>query len=405
MSAVEPHRLSERIGRIRMSPSLEAGDAARELAAKGVDVISMAGGQPDFDTPDPIKQAAAEAMARGETKYTPIAGSVRLRKAIVAAHRRDTGQEAAMNEVVVGNGGKQVIFNAFFATLDAGDEVLIPAPYWVSYPDAVLANGGTPVFLPCNETQGFKLHPAQLAAAITAKTRWLVINSPSNPSGAVYTQSELRALAEVLLQHPHVMVLSDDIYQHIAFAGGPAPTMLAVEPRLAPRVLTVNGVSKAYSMTGWRIGWGIGPGWLASAIAVAQSQTTSCASSISQAAAAAALEGPADHLRGWNEAFRQRRDLAVRMLNETPGLACPVPDGAFYVYPSCAGVIGKRANGTLISSDGDFCRHLLHSAGVAVVAGSAFGLSPCFRISYALGIERLQEACQRIQCACAELRE
>ena len=397
--------LSQRLARIRMSASLEAGDAARALAARGVDVIAMAGGEPDFDTPAHIKQAASEAMARGETKYTPISGSVRLRKAIAESHRRAGGHEAAMDEIVVGNGGKQVIFNAFFATIDPGDEVLIPAPYWVSYPDAVIANGGTPVFLPCTQERGFKLVPAQLEAAITPRTRWLVINSPSNPTGAVYSPEELRALAQVLLAHPHVMVLSDDIYQQIVFSGAPAGTILSAEPRLASRILTVNGVSKAYSMTGWRIGWGIGPRWLIAGIAVAQSQTTSCASSISQAAAAAALESPAGHLREWNEAFRARRDLAVRLLNEARGLSCPTPEGAFYVYPSCAGVIGRRAGDTVIGSDGDFTRYLLHSAGVAVVAGEAFGLSPSFRISYALEIDRLEQACKRIQAACAALYE
>jgi aspartate aminotransferase len=394
---------SQRLSKIRMSASLEAGDAARELAARGVDVIALAGGQPDFDTPEPIKEEAARAMARGETKYTPIAGSLRLRRAIADSHRRATGHEAKPSEVVVGNGAKQVIFNAFFATLDPGDEVLVPAPYWVSYPDAALANGGMPVFLPCGADQGFKLQPEQLSQAITPRTRWLILNSPSNPTGAVYSREELQALAEVLLAHPRVLVLSDDIYRCIVFGQACAPGILGVEPRLAPRLLTVDGVSKAYSMTGWRVGWGIGPDWLIAAMSVAQSQTTSCASSIGQAAAAAALETPATHLPAWIEAFQARRDLAVEMLNQAPGLSCHTPQGAFYLYPSCEGVIGKRANGTLIGSDADFCRHLLQEEAVAVVAGSAFGLSPHFRISYAIGIDRLAEACRRIQAACSRL--
>jgi aspartate aminotransferase len=397
-------RQSDRLSKIRLSPALAAGELARERSAAGRDVIALNGGQPDFDTPDHIKLAAAIAMMRGDTKYTPIAGSLALRSAIRDQARRDIGVEPRLGEIVVGNGAKQVIFNAFLATLDPGDEVLIPAPYWTSYPDMALVNLGTPVTIPCGGDTGYKLTPEVLERAMTPRTRWLVLNSPSNPSGVIYTRQEMAELGRVLLRHPEVMLLSDEIYQFLVFDGAEFVSMLQVCPELRDRTLVVNGVSKAYSMTGWRIGWGIGPEWLIKAITKAQSQSTSCAGSISQAAAVAALEGSREHLQRWNATFVERRNIAVRMLNDAPGLSCAMPSGAFYVYPSCAGVLGKRTpDGSVLRSDTDFCEFLIRTHDVAVVAGEAFGASPNFRISYALATERLQQACARIQAACLSL--
>jgi aspartate aminotransferase len=397
--------LSEAIQRIQPSPTIAVSNRAAALKAEGRDVISLGAGEPDFDTPDFVKEAAIEAIRRGATKYTIVDGTVELKEAIRAKFKRDNGLEYARDQITVNVGGKQTIFNAMVATLDVGDEVVIPAPYWVSYPDIVALTGATPVPVACGIEQGFKLLPEQLEAAITPRTKWLILNSPSNPTGAAYTAAELRALADVLVRHPHVMVLTDDMYEHIVYEGFRFATVAQVAPELFDRTLTVNGASKAYAMTGWRIGYAGGPAWLIKAISKIQSQSTSNPCSVAQAAAAAALNGPQDFLAERNTAFQARRDLVVSMLNQAAGLSCPRPEGAFYVYPDCSGLIGKRTpDGKLLDGDEAVAGYLLDAEGVAVVHGAAFGLSPAFRISYATDTATLEEACRRIQRACAAVR-
>ncbi|AMW34761.1 pyridoxal phosphate-dependent aminotransferase [Haematospirillum jordaniae] len=396
--------LASRLSAIKPSPTIAVTQKAADLKAAGRDVIGLGAGEPDFDTPDHVKAAAKAAMDRGETKYTPVAGTLVLRKAIVEKFHRENGLTYTPDQITVGCGGKQVIYNAIMATVDTGDEVIIPAPYWVSYPDITLLAGGTPVFVACGEADGFKLTPAALEKAITPKTKWLILNSPSNPTGAAYSADDLRALADVLLKHPHVWVMTDDMYEHLVYDGFRFATIAQVEPKLVDRTLTMNGVSKSFAMTGWRVGYAGGPLPLIKAINMVQSQSSTHTSSISQAAAAAALSQPMDFFPAWREAFRARRDLVVRMLNAAKGLTCLTPEGAFYVYPSCAGIIGKKApSGRTISSDSDFVTELLEAEGVAAVQGEAFGLSPYFRISYATSEQVLTEACTRIQRFCASL--
>ncbi|MBM3565600.1 MAG: pyridoxal phosphate-dependent aminotransferase [Alphaproteobacteria bacterium] len=397
--------VAKRLSRIKPSPTIAVTSKARELKAAGRDVIGLGAGEPDFDTPDHIKAAAKAAIDRGETKYTDVQGTLELRKAICAKFRRENGLSYTPDQVTVGTGGKQVLYNALMASVNPGDEVIIPAPYWVSYPDMVELAEGTPVSVPCPAESGFKLKPADLEKAITPKTKWLILNSPSNPTGAAYTAADLKALAAVLLKHPQVWVMTDDMYEHLVYDGFKFSTIAAVEPKLMDRTLTVNGVSKAYCMTGWRIGYAGGPADLIKAMNVIQSQSTSNPSSVSQAASVAALNGPTDFLARNNEVFKQRRDLVVSMLNQAKGLSCPNPEGAFYVYPSCKGTIGKTApSGKVIKGDGDFVTELLEAEGVAAVQGEAFGLSPHFRISYATSTEALEEACRRIQRFCASLK-
>ncbi len=398
--------IARSLSRIKPSPTIAVTNLARELKAAGRDIIGLGAGEPDFDTPDHIKEAAIAAIRRGETKYTAVDGTPELKAAICRKFARENGLTFEPAQITVGTGGKQVLYNAFMATIDPGDEVVIPAPYWVSYPDMVLLAGGEPVFVSCPEQTGFKLRPEDLDAAITARTKWVVLNSPSNPTGSAYTRDELANLAEVVRRHPHVRVLTDDIYEHLVYDGFVFHTFAQVAPDLADRTLTVNGVSKAYAMTGWRIGYAGGPKELIRAMATIQSQSTSNPCSISQAAAAAALDGDQSFLAERNEVFRKRRDLVVDMLNRAPGLRCLKPEGAFYVYPSCAGVIGKRTpKGQRIETSEDFARYLLEDAGVAVVHGSAFGLDPYFRISYATATELLEDACQRIVRACERLED
>jgi aspartate aminotransferase len=387
--------------RVKPSPTMAITGKARELKAAGFDVIGLGAGEPDFDTPDNIKQAAIEAIQRGETKYTAVDGIPELKRAVAEKFKRENGLEYKPSEITVGSGGKQVLYNALLATLDPGDEVIVPSPYWVSYPDIVLLAGAEPVVVETTLEDGFKLKPEALARAITPRTKWLIFNSPSNPTGAAYTEAEIKALTDVLVKHERVWVLSDDIYEHLVYDGFKFTTPAAVEPKLKARTLTLNGVSKAYSMTGWRIGYGGGPEPLIKAIATLQSQSTSNPCSISQWAAVEALEGPQDFLNDWVVAFQERRDLVVAMLNQANGLSCPKPEGAFYVYPSCAGAIGKTTRGgKVIANDEDFATALLEEEGVAVVHGAAFGLSPFFRISYATGLKALEEACHRIQRFC-----
>ncbi len=398
--------IASRLSRIKPSPTLAVTQKARELQAAGRDVISLGAGEPDFDTPDSIKAGAVKAIEAGDTKYTAVDGTPALKKAIAAKFKRENDLTYAPDQITVGVGGKQVLYNALMATLDPGDEVIIPAPYWVSYPDMVALAEGTPVFVSCPAEQGFKLQPADLEKAITPKTKWLILNSPSNPSGAAYTREEMKALTDVLVRHPQVWVMSDDMYEHLLYDGLTFVTPAQVEPRLYDRTLTVNGVSKSYAMTGWRIGYAGGPKELIKAIGVIQSQSTSNPSSISQAAAVEALNGPQDFIKERAEVFRERRDLVVSMLNQAKGIQCPKPEGAFYVYPSCAGTIGKTTpDGKVIRTDEDFVTYLLESEGVSVVQGTAFGLAPHFRISYATSTEALEEACRRIQRACANLRD
>jgi aspartate aminotransferase len=397
--------LAASLARVKPSPTIAVTTKAAELKAAGRDVIGLGAGEPDFDTPDNIKQAAIAAIQAGKTKYTAVDGTPELKKAIAAKFLRENGLKYETSQVTVGTGGKQVLFNALLATLDPGDEVIIPAPYWVSYPDMVLLCGGTPVPVVCPAEQGFKLQPAALEAAITPKTKWLIMNSPSNPTGAAYSFAEMKALTDVLLRHPHVHVLTDDMYEHLVYDDFKFVTPAQVEPKLYDRTLTLNGVSKAYCMTGWRIGYAAGRPDLIKAIAKVQSQSTSNPSSISQAAAVEALNGPQDFIPRNNVVFQQRRDLIVSMLNQSAGLTCPRPEGAFYVFPSCAGTLGKKTpDGKVIETDEDFVTYLLESEGVAVVQGSAFGLAPFFRISYATATEALQDAGERIQRACAALR-
>ena len=396
--------LSVAINRIQPSATLAVTAKTAELKAAGRDIIGLGAGEPDFDTPDFVKDAAIEAIRKGMTKYTVVDGTMALKQAIADKFRRDNALDYGTDQVSVNVGGKQTIFNALVATVDPGDEVVIPAPYWVTYPDIVNFCGGTPVIVPCPVEQNFKILPEQLDAAITPHTKWVILNSPSNPTGAAYTRDELKALADVLLGHPQTYVLVDDMYEHITFDGFQFTTLAQVEPRLYERTLTVNGVSKAYAMTGWRIGFAGGPKPIIKAMAKLQSQSTSNPCSIAQAAATAALNGPQDFLAERAKAFQQRRDLVVSMLNQTAGLNCPRPEGAFYVYPDCAGLIGKRTPaGQTIDTDEALVGYLLESEGVAVVHGSAFGLGPAFRISYATDTKSLEEACTRIQRACAAL--
>jgi len=377
---------------------------ARELKAAGFDVIGLGAGEPDFDTPDNVKQAAIAAIQRGETKYTAVDGIPELKRAIVSKFERENDLAYKPAEITVGSGGKQVLYNALLATLNPDDEVIVPSPYWVSYPDIVLLAGATPVVVETKLKDGFKLSPKALAASITPRTKWFIFNSPSNPTGAAYTREEIKALTDVLLKHENVWVLSDDIYEHLVYDGFAFSTPAQVEPKLKGRTLTLNGVSKAYSMTGWRIGYAGGPEPLIKAIATLQSQSTSNPCSISQWASVEALEGPQDFLKRWVASFQDRRDLVVSMLNQAKGISCPTPEGAFYVYPSCAGIIGRTSrDGKKIETDEDFATALLQEEGVAVVHGTAFGLSPFFRISYATGIEALEEACRRIQRFCANV--
>jgi aspartate aminotransferase len=396
--------IAHALERVKPSPTMAITAKAREMKAAGFDVIGLGAGEPDFDTPDNVKQAAVEAIKRGETKYTAVDGIPELKRAIASKFQRENGLTYKPSEITVGSGGKQVLYNALLATLNPGEEVIIPSPYWVSYPDIVLLAGANPVIVDTREEDGFKLTPKALEAAITPKTKWFIFNSPSNPTGAAYTRDEIKALTDVLLKHPQVWVLSDDIYEHLVYDDFKFTTPAQVEPKLKERTLTMNGVSKAYSMTGWRIGYGGGPEPLIKAISTLQSQSTSNPCSISQWASVEALEGPQDFLKDWVKSFQERRDLVVSMLNQAKGIHCPKPEGAFYVYPSCKGVIGKTTRqGKKIGTDEDFATALLAEEGVAVVHGAAFGLSPFFRISYATGIEALEEACRRIQRFCANV--
>jgi len=394
--------LSENLTRVKPSPTVAVTQKAAELKASGMDVIGLGAGEPDFDTPQNIKDAAIAAIKAGKTKYTAVDGIPELKKAICAKFLRENHLTYQPNQVSVSTGGKQVLYNAFMATLNPGDEVIIPAPYWVSYPDMVMLGGGTPVFVECQIEANFKLTAAQLEAAITPKTKWFIFNSPSNPTGSAYTHAELKALTDVLMKHPHVWVMTDDMYEHLVFDDFKFVSPAEVEPGLYDRTLTVNGVSKAYSMTGWRIGYAAGPVALIKAMAMIQSHSTSNPSSVSQWAAVEALTGTQDFLEPNRKLFQRRRDLVVSMLNQCAGITCPRPEGAFYVYPSIKGLIGKTsAKGTKITDDETFATALLEETGVAVVFGAAFGLSPHFRVSYATSDEALEEACQRIQRFCA----
>lgn len=398
--------LAKRLSVIKPSPTIAVTTKAAELKAAGRDIIGLGAGEPDFDTPDFIKDAATAAMKNGETRYTAVDGTPALKDAIIGKFKRENSLEYKRENITVGTGGKQVLYNALMASLNPGDEVIIPAPYWVSYPDMTLLAEGTPVFVKCPESNGFKLKADDLEKAITPKTKWLILNSPSNPTGAAYTREELKALTDVLLKHPHVWVMTDDIYEHLTYDGFAFFTPAQVEPKLIDRTLTVNGVSKAYAMTGWRIGYAAGPKELIKAMAVIQSQSTSNPSSISQAAAVAALNGDQSFLQGWKDAYQKRRDLVVGMLNKAEGITCPKPEGAFYVYASCAGCIGTETpDGKIIENDTDFVSYLLESVGVACVQGEAFGLSPYFRISYATSDRALEDACARIQKACGALKK
>ncbi len=397
--------LSSALECVKPSPTLAVTQKARELKSQGVDVIGLGAGEPDFDTPDHIKDAAIDAIRRGETKYTAVDGIPELKGAISAKFKRDNTLEYTPSQISVGPGGKAVIYNALVATLNPGDEVIIPAPYWVSYPDMALLAGGEPVIVETRAEEGFRLQPEDLEKAITPRTRWLIFNSPSNPTGAVYDRAALKALTDVLVRHPHVMVMSDDMYEHIVYDGFEFVTPAQVEPALYDRTLTINGASKAYSMTGWRIGYAGGPEKLIKAMAKVMSQSTSNPCSISQWATVAALNGSHSFLNERNLTFKNRRDLVVRMLNEAPRLSCSTPVGAFYVYPSCAEAIGKIApSGNRIHCDESFAAELLAAEGVAVVCGAAFGLSPFFRISYATSTGALRTGCARIQRFCASLK-
>jgi aspartate aminotransferase len=396
--------IADRLSRIKPSPTIAVTNKAKELKDAGKDVIGLGAGEPDFDTPDHIKAYAKAAIDKGDTKYTAVDGTPALKKAIQATFKRDNHLDYALDQISIGTGGKQILYNALMATLNPGDEVIIPAPYWVSYPDMTLLAEGTPVFVKCTQENNFKMSAQGLEAAITPKTKWVIFNSPSNPTGAGYTWEELKVLTDVLLRHPHVYIMSDDMYEHLVYDAFKFCTPAQVEPKLYERTLTVNGVSKSYSMTGWRIGYCGGPKDLIKAMAIIQSQSTSNPCSISQAAAVEALNGDHGFMKPWLLAFKERRDLVVKALNECEGLTCPNPEGAFYVYPSCAGVIGKQTpDGKTIQTDEDFVTYLLESVGVACVQGAAFGLSPHFRISYATSNENLIEACKRINRACSAL--
>ena len=396
--------LASRLSRIGASATVTINTKSQELKAAGEDIIGLAVGEPDFDTPAHIQEAAMQAMREGKTRYAAPAGIPELRQAIADKFKRENGLDYAPDQIAVTAGGKQIIFNAFMATVDEGDEVIVPAPYWVTYPDLARLNGGDPVIVECGIDADFKMTADQLEAAITPKTKWLVLNSPSNPTGSAYGAAELKALSEVLLKHPQVWILTDDIYEHLLYDGAEFATIAAVEPALYDRTLTLNGMSKSFCMTGWRVGFAAGPRDLIKAMNMLQSQSITSTSTISQWAAVAALNGDQSHIARNNEAFRERRDLVVSMLNQATGLTCNKPIGAFYVYPSCAGVIGKKTpGGKVIENDEDFVIYMLETEGVAAVHGEAFGLSPFFRLSYALSKEALEDACQRIQRACAAL--
>jgi len=396
--------LSDAISRMKPSATIAVSQKARELKAEGRDVIALSAGEPDFDTPDHIKEAAIDAIRRGETKYTAVDGIPELKDAVTAKFKRDSGLEYTREQIIVAPGGKAIIFNALMATLNPGDEVVIPAPYWVSYPDIVAFAGGTPVTVPCTAANDFLLAPADLDAAITPKTKWLILNSPSNPSGAAYTKADLQALGAVLDKHPQVHILTDDIYEYLVYDEFKFSTIAEANPSLYDRTLTMSGASKAFAMTGWRIGFAGGPAHLIKAMAKIQSQSTSNPSSISQWATVAALNGPQDYMKEWVASFQGRRDLVVGMLNQTKGLSCDTPKGAFYVYPNCEGCLGKTTpEGKVLKTESDFVTGLLEAEGVATVPGEAFGLSPYFRISYASSTVELEDACQRIQRFAASL--
>ena len=395
--------ISNNLNKIKPSPTIAVTQKARELKAAGKDVIGLGAGEPDFDTPDNIKEAAIKAIRDGDTKYTAVDGTPALKKAIVDKFKRENNLDYDLDQITVGAGGKHVIYNAMMATLNEGDEVIVPAPYWVSYPDMVLLAGGTPIILECNEKQGFKVSPSELEKIITPKTKWIILNSPSNPTGACYSESDIRELSKVLTKHPHVYILSDDIYEHVIYEGFKFFTIAQIN-ELKDRVLTMNGVSKAYSMTGWRIGYAAGPKEIIKAIAKIQSQSTTNPSSISQAAAVEALNGQQDFIKERAKSFQQRRDFVVKALNQINGIECLNPDGAFYVFPSCKGLIGKKdPNGNVLNNDSDFVKSLLENSGVAVVQGSAFGLEGFFRISYATSMENLKKALEKISSFCKSL--
>ncbi|MEP0069464.1 pyridoxal phosphate-dependent aminotransferase [Pyruvatibacter sp.] len=403
--ALPENFLSKSLARVQPSATIAVTQKARDLKAQGRDVIGLGAGEPDFDTPDNVKAAAIEAINRGETKYTAVDGIPELKEAIAAKFKRENGLDYSVDECFVAPGGKPIIYNAMMATLNPGDEVVIPTPYWVSYPDIVLLAGGEPKFAQTTIETSFKLTPDALEAAITPKTKWLIFNSPSNPSGAAYSRDELKKLTDVLMKHPHVWVLTDDMYEHLVYDDFEFVTPVQVEPGLEDRTLTMNGVSKAYAMTGWRIGYCAGPKELIGAMRKLQSQSTSNPTSISQWAAVEALNGTQDFIPKNAAVFKGRRDLVVSMLNQATGIECPTPEGAFYVYPSCRGLIGKKTeDGKVIDSDEAFATALLEQEGVAVVHGEAFGLSPFFRISYATSTEALEDACARIQRFCASLK-
>ena len=396
--------LASRLNRIQPSPTIAMSIKARELKAEGKDIIELAAGEPDFPTPSHIIKAAEDAMSRGETKYTDPDGTPALKQAVCDKFKRDNNLEYVTSQVTIGTGGKQVLYNALMATLNEGDEVIIPAPYWVSYPDMVLLAEGTPKIVECPLDKNFILQPEDLERAITPKTKWIILNSPSNPTGSGYTWDDMKKITDVLIRHPDIWVMTDDMYEHLVYDDFKFCTPAEVEPELYSRTLTVNGMSKAFCMTGWRIGYAAGPENLITAIRKIQSQSTSNPSSISQAASVAALNGPMDFLAKNNEVFKQRRDLVCSMLNQASGITCPTPDGAFYVYPSCAGLIGKKTpDGKVLKSDEDVVSYFLETEGIAAVHGAAFGLSPHFRISYATSTEALEDACQRIQRACTAL--
>ena len=395
--------ISNNLNKIKPSPTIAVTQKARELKAAGKDVIGLGAGEPDFDTPDNIKEAAIKAIRDGDTKYTAVDGTPLLKKAIVDKFKRENNLDYDLDQITVGAGGKHVIYNAMMATLNEGDEVIVPAPYWVSYPDMVLLAGGTPIILECDEKQGFKLSPSELDKAITPKTKWIILNSPSNPTGACYSESDILELSKILIKHSHVYILSDDIYEHVVYEGFKFFTIAQIK-ELKDRVLTMNGVSKAYSMTGWRIGYAAGPKDIIKAIAKIQSQSTTNPSSISQAAAVEALNGKQDFIKERAKSFQERRDFVVSSLNQIEGIECLNPDGAFYVFPSCKALIGKKdPNGNVINNDTDFVKSLLEHSGIAVVQGSAFGLEGFFRISYATSMENLKKALEKIKNFCKEL--
>jgi aspartate aminotransferase len=397
--------LSAALDRVKPSATIAVTDKARVLKAAGRNVIGLGAGEPDFDTPANIKLAAIHAIEAGKTKYTAVDGIPELKDAIIAKFQRENGLSYKPSQVIVGTGGKQVLYNALMATINPGDEVIIPAPYWVSYPEMVALAGGEPVAIVCTAEHGFKLQPDDLEKAVTPKTKWIILNSPSNPTGAAYSRAELKAITDVLVRHPQVWVMTDDMYEHLVYDDFEFTTPAQIEPKLYDRTLTVNGVSKAYCMTGWRIGYAGGPAELIKAMSTIQSQSTSNPSSISQWASVEALNGSQEFIPANNKVFKERRDLVVAMLNQANGIHCPRPQGAFYVYPSCTGTIGKTArSGKTIANDEDFVTELLESEGVAVVQGSAFGLGPAFRISYATKTSDLEDACKRIQRFCGDLR-